>query len=595
MKKIIIGLFVAAAIVVSCSITKKNDLDKDVKFVLSHFQTALSKSDEELFKIFRSSQKKEELIKAIRILQNKDSLVKVNISFSNAPSFKEDQYFVIELPVELNGKGEANEKSKFSIKIFRKDHTLYIAHLEAENLYRQFNFLKSRIEFADEVLKSSAQVKIFYDRARELQKNCDTVVWFTEYNGEAYYYAVNGSYLYDSINTLNPLQMEMGLINKYGKIIIPLQFDLIGNPGITFPDLIEVRKQNKVGYFSMAGEEVIPVKYDWVYPYKESGIQALVKIDSIFGWLDETLGFHSNFPSAKEEKFIREFGFLTRDKITFGKEYQHLIKIPNIDPDLNYRTSGIIVTPAYFQKYGVFKSIISGFVSSNVDNFMYNYGNDYIENTNEKPFSISESLDALISTFKTRYIGGRNEFYVDHRISFLDKKQNLVASIAAQGGKNFQFRRLNEILFESKYEFESFEPNDYPEVNFPSFSYFKFDGKNLEELNSRRMFRFTEFIKMDSSYLTGDFITFTYSEKEGAKQGKSKFASKETIEFIRDEILVSYGFVFPDASKQERFSYYLKDKTPIQSYEDVYAMASEIDKYNLDFLAKILGSFAKPS
>jgi len=229
------------------------------------------------------------------------------------------------------------------------------------------------------------------------------------------------------------------------------------------------------------------------------------------------------------------------------------------------------------------------FISANVKG-LYQYGTDYIENLNNKPFSVSETLRAFISDFKSRYIGGRGEFYTTHKIVLMDNNQKVVDAITTNGDLNFEFKRVSDELFESKFQYESMEPDEILEQNFPGFNYFKFDGNKLTELESKRRFKFTEFVKMDSSYLSGDFKTFDYGHYDQSKWGQAKFVSKETLQFIRDEIMASNGYIFKDQWRADRFQYYKYDPT-IDSYEEIYSKASEIDKHNLDFIEKLIGSF----
>jgi len=136
------------------------------------------------------------------------------------------------------------------------------------------------------------------------------------------------------------------------------------------------------------------------------------------------------------------------------------------------------------------------------------------------------------------------------------------------------------------------EPDgDILEQNLPGYNYFKFDGHKLIPLESRRRrFSFTEFVKIDSSYLSGDFQTFDYGHYDQSKWGQSKFVSKETLQFIRDEILASNGYIFKDQTRANRFQYYNYNPI-IESYEEIYSRASEIDKHNLDFIETLIGSF----
>ena len=155
---------------------------------------------------------------------------------------------------------------------------------------------------------------------------------------------------------------------------------------------------------------------------------------------------------------------------------------------------------------------------------------------------------------------------------------------------NFEFKRVNEQLFEAKFQHGPSDPDEILEQNFPSFNYFKFDGHKLTLLESNRRFKFTEFVKIDSSYFSGDFRTFDYEHyTPETKEDRSKFVSAETLQFIRDEILAANGYIFKNRQRSDRFKYWKWYNPKIETYDEVYSIASEIDKHNLDFIEKMIG------
>ncbi len=586
-----LGLFFAIA---SCTVTKNDQLDKNAQQFLADFRNALKNSDSEILSMFLSGQSDEEILKGISVLQNKDpQSITSRILFDEATGEWDAGYLIVNLPVALVGTGEPVIVKQLTLKLIKqKNGKFYINRFVGEELYTSYKSIKSKVENKDILAKRFSDVKRFYDRSIELQKNYDSVIWYVQYKDTAYYYATNGNYVLDSLNGKSYPLCKMGLIHENGKIVIPVEFDLIGSPGIVLNNAVEVKRSGKIGYYSMDGSVLIPIEYTWLFPYKKGEAIALVKKDSLFGWLDAGYGFHKNFPSNEAENHIRNFEYLTESKFVFGSDYQTMIQmlIPqNVDA---FVPTSLIVIPSFLSQNGIFDPVESGFIGSkDKGNLFYQYGNEYIENQNEKPFSISDAIDVFVSNFETKYVGGRGEFYTTHSVSVVNKKSKTVSRIKTNGDYDFKFYKLTDSLFESKFRNETMGPDDIMEQNFPDYNYFSFDGNTLSELKSNRRFKFTQFIKIDSSYLSGDFKTYDF---ENGGEGNSNFLSKETLTFLRNEILADNGFIITDPNESQRFQNWDWYKPTIASYDDVYAKASEIDRHNLDFLTKILGLVVKP-
>ncbi len=577
-------ILVAALVLVAaaCTAVKTSELDKNAKMFLSDFQQTLGKSDEAILALFKSGQSKEEILKGIAVLQNKDTTsIKTRLVYEEATAAWEDGYLKVKIPVELIGHGEAAVINQLMLTIFqKKDGKFYINQLGAQEVYTAYYSIKSKIENADELAKRLADVKIYYDRAHELQKDYDTVVWYVHHNDTAYYYAVNGTYIYDSLNGKSPATFKMGLLHTSGKVIVPVEFDLIGNPSINLPNAVEVKKNGKIGYYTMDGKALVPVEYTWLVPYEEGEAKALVKKDSLFGWLDKSYQYHENFPTPTAEKYIKDFEYLTEKKFVFGSEFQELIRVLYTRDDLA-RGNGMVVTPSYLQF--ILGNIRGNLIASKDALNFFQYGDTKVENTNEKPFYIAETIRAFISNIETRFIGGRGEFYTSHDVNLIDQKSNIVSSITTYGDKDFKLRKVSEDLIETSVvsRQEEMGPGTFHiESNFPLYQYFIFDGKSLFPIKTSRWFAFSEIIKIDSNYLKGDFITYDYRKAEGQREGKSTFCSTETIELMRYEILASYGFIIADSAMLEniKYGFGFDYKPTISSYDEVYSKASEIDK-----------------
>lgn len=602
MKKIYASVFVLAACVAACTVMKNDKLDKDAEGFLTEFKSVLSKSDSEILALFYSGQSEVEILKGVAVLQNKNQFVSTRIRYAEATGKWEDGYLLIDLPVEIVAEGEEKVVKHLALKLVQKKAgKFYINRFGGEEVYSAYQSLKYKVENRDLLAKRFQELKVYYDRAMQLQKNYDSVVWYTQYKDSTYYFAVNGTFVLDSLNGKSPATFKMGLVHENGKVVIPVEYDLIGNPSINIPDAVEVKRDGKVGYFDLTGKMLLPAEYTWVVPYEEGESKALVKRDTVFGWLDASYQFHENFPTEKAEKYIREFRYLTDKKFVFGGDHQQLIINLAQNERYNYESRGIIIAPGFLVNNNIFNWVTQDFTTRlSSEDEVYESGNVYKENSSQYSFSLSETIDVLVNSIKTRYIGGRGEFYTENKINLIDKNQNLVGSIDTWGEGDFTLKRLNENLLQASFLYDGEEgPSaNFKELNLPYYNYFKIEDNNLTQLPRNRFFGFTEYLKIDSSFLTGNFKTYTKELPENQREQFTSFLSKETLEYMRVEILANYGFVITNEDYLDNYRFFGKgedkNQTITTDYETVYAKASEIDKYNLDFLAKILGPIAKP-
>ncbi len=604
MKKILFYALLLCAGVAACTIMKNDQLDKDAEQFLGEFQAMLTKSDSEILALFLSGQSEEEILKGVAVLQNKDGAsVKTRVRYAEAIGKWDAGYLLIDLPVELSAEGEEMVVKHLTLKLAQKKAgKFYINRLGGEEVYTAYHSLKYKVENRDLLAKRAQDLKVYYDRAMELQKNYDSVVWYTQYKDTTYYFAVNGTFVLDSLNEKSPATFKMGLVHENGKVVIPVEYDLIGNPSINIPDAVEVKRDGKVGYFDLNGKMLVPAEYTWVVPYEEGESKALVKKDTVFGWLDASYQFHENFPSEKAEKHVRDFTYLTEKKFVFGGDHQQLIINLAQTERYNYQSRGIIIIPGFLADNDVFKWVLNDFTTTLAkDNQIYESGNIYKENSNQYSFNLSETIAVIVNSIETRYIGGRGEFYTERKINLIDKNQNSVGSIDTWGGGEFTIKLINDNLLQASYFFdEEDDPTiDFKERKLPNYHYFKIeDNKKLTALPKNRLFGFTEYVKIDSSFIAGNFVTYNSELPEGRREQVSKFLSRETLEYMRIEILANNGYIISNEDFLNRYRIFGKDEdknqTVTMDYETVYSKASEIDKYNLDFLAKILGPIAKP-
>ena len=181
---------------------------------------------------------------------------------------------------------------------------------------------------------------------------------------------VTGNYNFDSLKRGVHQDFKMGLVNATGKVIVPLEFDVIGNPSMVMNNSVEVTKDGKVGYFDLSGKEIIPAAYQWLVSYTKDDAAALVAKDSLNGWLDHDFHFHENFPSDDAKRNIEEFQYLVDHTFTMGHNKDLINVIYTLKEEYLHSGNGLIIPSAFLVKNGIFPQIYDGFVSSSVKGFL---------------------------------------------------------------------------------------------------------------------------------------------------------------------------------------------------------------------------------
>ena len=250
---------------------------------------------------------------------------------------------------------------------------------------------------------------------------------------------------------------------------------------------------------------------------------------------------------------------------------------------------GIVVPPTYFVQTGVLDEIISD-IYTGENSFGWG-GIEKIETEGSMFEKISDKFSALLVMLNDHYLEGREGFYQRTNLTFVDDQHQLTTSFTMPSGK-ISFNRIDSTLMEVRLSREG-ESNRYEgemeddQWDVPFYQYFRIENGSVTQLKSRRSYRFTEFVRIDSSYLEG---TFHIWEEESGTVKTQDFPFTQSLEWMRNEILADYGYDFADPETKKHFSYYEWYKPTHSSYGDIYGLMSETDLHNLQFLEKIIGT-----
>lgn len=581
-KPLYLVLSLLAIYTISCSILKKEDPDQAVRGFLTSFQTSLSGTDKQILAQFDAKQSREALLTIINILQNRgEQFIECTAAFNNPTIQWEGELAKVEIPVtfELKGMSEKEATDATLVLWLKSDNKNFvISKIEGEPFYLAFTSLKNRNEWAiDRELAMKERVWV-YEKAKELEQKFDSVIWFATYNKKNYFYVVEGPWVnyfadYDTRGEKN-VGVKMGLVDAEGNIIIPIEYDQVGTINFEIADLVEVIKDNQVGYFNLETQQlVVKPEFDVILPYTFDQAKGIVKKDSVYGWLDQQYVYHEGFPSSRAEKWVNDFDYLKRP-LTFRDGNTVFAEIPAPD----HAGFGILVPATYLVKTGIFNTIEGGISTTKVP---LNGWTEYIETNGSVFEKISDQVGALFTAVTERYIEGREEFYTQNRISFINNERDTIGRASMPEGK-ITVRQVDSTLIEftSPAEYDYYL-GDYEVDELPLHTYFAIRENSVVKLESKRLFPQTQFVKLDSTYLNEKFYRWNDGNKEEATG-----ISLLTWEYMRNEILDEYGYKFTDPELIHQFG----EDGEYTTLEEIGEKLSDIDRHNLTFLDRIIES-----
>lgn len=633
-------LIAVVAFAFGCSVMKSDDREKDVRAFLTTFQTAMAKPAPALINaFFQTTQHKQNIIDALTVLQNKDSSgVKCKAEFGLATITFYEKRMEVHIPVsfkenDIDEESHIDTETLLTFWIERVKNDLKITEVEGAEFYQVYTAVKNYKQWSEIYKKELASREQLYATAAMLEQKFDSVIWYVNNGKQTYYYAVSGAWknYFMEKGDVPATEYKMGLINEKGDTLIPFEYEFIGTIGFVKPSIVEVKRDGKYGFFDLdSGKLVLEPKYDMIIPYQHESSDAtyLVLQDTTYGWLSPAYQYHVGYPSQHAIDYAFNYGYL-QNRIVLKVGNQVFCEIPSKD-HIGY---GIIIPPSYYVKNKIFDQVVGGINTTSVP---MNGWTDYIESAKSMVARIGEGIHAIISVLSERYIGGREEFYGSSQVTFMNENEEVMAETEMPTDQEVVFTHLGDGLVELKATgagWHYWTPGG--ERDIPVYKYFQIiDETTLEEKESKRIFNFTEFVKLDSSYITGTFAVVDYVEpaydpesepevvEETRTENKQQEESSESVEvadepveeeyygeeyaeenyrdidmltvatlkLIRDEIAAVNG-VRPDnaenASRFENQGYAM----PYTSRDQIHDPLSEIDAHNLNFLDKVINDF----
>jgi hypothetical protein len=568
---------------------------------------------------FEINQKPAVLNRLISVLTNKTGLkgdeaplFKLSLDVDNAKvRIINNELAEASIPVNFKSDTLGSKTSLLKFKIRKASAKSYkIVQVDANKMMADYlafdNFIKSKT-LTDKDIYSESTLKAF-ETAKTLKGKYDTVVWFAHLGDQTYYYVVNGKWdqgkdirhYKDSV--IEPY--KMGLLGPDLKEIIPVQYDLIHNINGTFPSLIEVEKDGKKGFYDLNGKNVVPVKYDQIFPIEDETNLAVLRNGDDYFYLknDMTVSdkvelkisdFFSKIKNISSRFNLYKNALATITEYNSREEHGAIYLPPSYLVDLK------MISRAEDFKNPLRKSVYDDFVHLD-----YNIG--FVSTVNDNNW-----MQASFYSVRDYFLGGRSEFYDKKHLVIVDKKHNKLYvqdfgtdySREGEDGGPLKgvcdvdnIRAINDSTFEVKTG-ALFYATLYDSTKTidggPYYHYLVIKDNKLVNLPNERFFGFTKYVKMDDSYLNGCYKLSIGPDYNTSKEKIIDHITPEMLRYMKNEIYADYGYQFKDKRWQGIFqdmpAYSLDESgNPKPGHASVEDSLTAIDKYNINWITQKL-------
>ncbi len=586
--------------------------DTEVIAFLNKFNAdVVAGNTDSLLHYFNTRQSSKPLLKLLNLLCNKTNAsgkgsAMFNVSLTTDYSdlkIVNNELLEVRIPVifkENNGDASPGKTSLYMTLRETSPGEFKILRIDGRVFFEDYLAFENTIHVRD------TPVQLLFDKltltafanAEKLKSRYDSVLYFEHINNRTYFYVAKGHFRDKRIpisQSTDNNSYKIGLVNPDLKEIIPPEYDVIHNISGTIDSLIEVEKGEKKGLFDKYGKAIIPAEYDEILPLNESGQNmAVIRKDNDYFYLKKDL--------TLSEKID---GFKIAEALPNIKRYADNYKLSDststIIIEYNNRefNNSLVFPPSYLVGWQIlpqeieFKNPLRKTTISNDGDF--EGSNSYKITFDDHKSEAGNWFENVVYSVYDDYVGGRGGLYQSKTLLFVDKRENRVYGQSfdiyhggAEGGgylsgecNDNQLRSIGDTLF----EFRSTENPDQVLLDqttlseAPYYHYMHIRNGKLESLPDKRLFAFTQYVKMDDSYLQGCFML----------EGKHiDHVTRPILEYIKNEIYASYKYKFKNSGWKAVFEYRFNEEDETKLHDNVDDSLTVIDKYNINFIAQKL-------
>jgi hypothetical protein len=487
-----------------------------------------------------------------------------------------------------------------SFKIKKVANSVFkIVDVDATQLLKDYvdfdNLVRSRI-LSDKDIYSPETLAAF-KVAEGLKGKYDTIPWFQHMGDKTFYFVVKGKMNVDQVfgsyrHKDTVATYKMGLVDLDQKEIIPVDFDLVHNIGATYPNLIEVEKDKKRGFYNLQGQAVLPAEYDQIFPLNDNdNLAVLRKGDDYYWWKND-------YTVSDKDADLKITDLLPRIQ-AYGRSANLGESIMKNVTEQNSREDhgSVYLAPSYMVDWALLPAV-QNFKNPLRRNVEYENASQLYELKFEGKNEETNWLASAFYSIKDNYLGGREGLYIHKNVLVINKKNNRIYGhdistdrSEGEGGAEFtakcsinSLRTINDSLYEIKTgtAFSIMLRNGSSMTGGPGYNYLTLKNDKLFELKNERYFGFTKYVKMDDSYLND-----CYEITDDKGSSKNTGINTELLRYMKNEIYGEYHYKFKDSVLLETFQgqfQYDNDKTN----DNVDDSLTVIDKYNIAFINKKL-------
>ena len=449
---------------------------------------------------------------------------------------------------------------------------------EKNNSHKQWE------HWRDSLVNSSEKLLSVSNFIKKHKETYDTIPFTFETKGRRYF--IVASQIYQDGEGKKWFK-KMGIVNDSNKLLLPIEFEKIYNPGNILPNTLEVEHNGKIGLIALSGKIILANEYDLIYPgfgqylacFKQGLKYGVLAADStvkyvpevnLKGFVDSLYGSHSggnwNYDVKKEIPFQETFSML--EDIEFG--------------------SGTFFPSKFLVTLGLVDTVIE-YVT--VDDFTYLGETDHKITIASQERIPQKSFLLIIADFFRASSDARGEM----------EQSKIMTSISDEGAisnysfSNVQdwnlcqdslvFKRINDSLFEFKSSSWGETGYEYLAGTFQSYVKYSYvqlaSSGEISELKSNKTFPFTSIINLDSSYFLGCWRKHITPNDSGFTLIKYDHLTLEDLDYMRNEIFADHGYKFQSEKWQTTFQ---KKNWYKGKYDNVDAALNEIEKANIKFI-----------
>ncbi|MCB0476890.1 MAG: YARHG domain-containing protein [Crocinitomicaceae bacterium] len=403
-----------------------------------------------------------------------------------------------------------------------------------------------------------------------------------------YYYISSNQKENESFYELNP-SMVFGLIKGDSLVLLPMEYERIGNPNMVAQNCVEFRKGNLYGLLDLKSNLKTEAYFEYIIPNTK------VENTTLYGnrsgkWysIDTKTMKVSEVADFKPSIQTFEMGL---PNLNNPATWIARTIVENSD-DWAYG-SNIVLIPSYIQKLKVLGDTYFGnYIPKNQKGA--SSGTEALSMNVDRIKQISKNLVYFISFTAQEEMDVRGWQSNNQYLSMQNSATGEIQTVAIGRNSDYNYwcdgldyKFLNDTLLEVHISGENDTKIKYG-YNFENvYDYYVLspEGKIIHPETNRK-FSFTKFVYIDETYFQGCFCKFTGEEFEegGAEIVKTAHLSLEDLDVMRNEIFAEYGYIF----KSEKWQKYFKQFDWYQpKHENVDDQLSEMDKANIKVIVEM--------